>query len=348
MPVSDAHSSPGERGISVVICAHNSADRLPETLKHLQAQKIGPDLKWEIVLVDNASTDNTVAVAERCWPANTSVRLRVVHEPRLGLTFARECGIEHARYDVVALIDDDNWLGPTFLEAAASVMTNHPEIAVAGGDGIPRCELTPPAWFDSVKSGVSFGQLGEARDITEDPGTVSGAGLVLRKHAFQEIRRRGFSFMLTDRAGSAGSAGGDLELCLGLRLAGWRLWYDPRMSFEHFIPRERFDWARWRREARGAGAAYPVLSLYGFAMRPDEFDSRAWIRRTWFWQMLGALAIAARHPLTLLRSRVAPMEGEIDVLDAEVAIGRVESLFALRKSWRRSLESLRARKFLLS
>jgi glycosyltransferase involved in cell wall biosynthesis len=348
MAVPDAHCLPDERGISVVICAHNSAERLPETLKHLRAQKTPPDLKWEIILVDNASTDDTAAVSERCWPNDGSAPLRVVHEPRLGLTFARERGIEQARYDVVVQIDDDNWIDPTFLEAAASVMASHPEIAVAGGDGVPRCELTPPAWFDRVKGGVSFGHLGEAHDITEDPGMVSGAGLVLRKHAFQEIRRRGFSSMLTDRVGNTGSAGGDLELCLGLRLAGWRLWYDPRMSFEHFIPRERFDWARWRREARGAGAAYPVIGLYGFAMRPDEFDSRSWIRRTWLWQLLGALAIVARHPLTLLRSRVAPMEGEIDVLETEVAIGRVSSLFALRKSWRRSLESLRARKFQLS
>src|SRR6202030_3837401 len=176
MPLPDAHPIPGERGISVVICAHNSAKRLPETLKHLRAQKTPPDLKWEIILVDNASTDDTPAVAERCWPNDGSAPLRVVHEPRLGLTFARECGIEQARYDVVVQVDDDNWIDPTFLEAAASVMASHPEIAGAGGDGVPRCELTPPPWFDSVKGGVSFGQLGEAHDITEDPGMVSGAG----------------------------------------------------------------------------------------------------------------------------------------------------------------------------
>ena len=70
--------------ISVVICTFNGAKRLVPTLEHLRQQKGAEQIEWEVVVVDNASTDGTAAVARTLWPINNPVPLRIVREPEQG------------------------------------------------------------------------------------------------------------------------------------------------------------------------------------------------------------------------------------------------------------------------
>jgi len=79
-------------GVSIVICCHNSARLLPKTLSHLKRQRVPDGLSWEVVIVDNASTDDTGRIARGCWAEGGPVCLRVIREPRLGLSYARERG----------------------------------------------------------------------------------------------------------------------------------------------------------------------------------------------------------------------------------------------------------------
>src|SRR6185437_5482655 len=65
-------------GVSVVICTYNGAARLPRTLAHLAAQENTGAIAWEVLVVDNASTDDTAEVARRCWPAHAPAPLRIV------------------------------------------------------------------------------------------------------------------------------------------------------------------------------------------------------------------------------------------------------------------------------
>src|SRR5215468_3703384 len=97
-------------GVSVIICCYNSSTRLPDTLSHLGRQNVRPSIPWEVVIVNNASTDNTTVVAHQCWPSDAPTVLRVVYEPRLGLSHARSRGLSEARYEIVSFVDDDNWV----------------------------------------------------------------------------------------------------------------------------------------------------------------------------------------------------------------------------------------------
>ena len=78
-------------GLSVIICCHNSASRLPVTLSHLKVQE-PPAAPWELLLIDNASTDGTADVARSYWQ-NGPAPLRIIDESRLGVRFARERGL---------------------------------------------------------------------------------------------------------------------------------------------------------------------------------------------------------------------------------------------------------------
>jgi glycosyltransferase involved in cell wall biosynthesis len=116
-------------GVSAVICCHNSARRLPQTLRHLAAQLVPEKIDWEVIVVDNASTDRTADVARANWPRDARTPIRVVLEPGIGLSNARKRGFLEARHNIVSFIDDDNWVCPEWIELVSNIMTNHPDIA---------------------------------------------------------------------------------------------------------------------------------------------------------------------------------------------------------------------------
>jgi len=97
-------------GVSVIICCYNSSAKLPATLGRLRSQSDSEAIPWELIVVDNASSDDTVAVARQHWPSGGRVPLRVITETRRGVAYARDAGFAAARYDVVSFIDDDNWV----------------------------------------------------------------------------------------------------------------------------------------------------------------------------------------------------------------------------------------------
>jgi glycosyltransferase involved in cell wall biosynthesis len=327
-------------GVSVVICCHDSARRLPDTLRHLAAQETDRRLSWEVIVVDNASSDGTAGVAVTCWPGHHTAPLRVVYEPRLGLSNARECGFNEARYDIVAFVDDDNWLCAEWLQTAAEIMTRDTEIGACGGSIEAAFEVFPPPWLPQVKNGVApRSPRAGAGDISDSVGALCGAGLAVRRSAWQGLSERGFRFLLPDRQGLSGSSGGDTELCFALRLAGWKIWYDPRLSLNHFIPRERLGWSRWRREARGAGMAYPVLALYAFAFDPRLQGPLAGLSMSWTWQTLAAARGLLRRlaSLALPFSRLGWRERTLAI---EAQMGRLLKLRDMRRSYARTLREI--------
>ena len=82
-------------GISIVICCYNSENRLPKVLEHLEQQVMSESIAWEVLVVDNASKDRTAEVADKSWNRE-DVSIRVVYEPKPGLSNARLCGIANS------------------------------------------------------------------------------------------------------------------------------------------------------------------------------------------------------------------------------------------------------------
>lgn len=134
-------------GVSCVICTYNGAQRLPETIAHLLLQKVDADLSWEVVLVDNNSTDNSIAVVTTAW-TESDVPLRVVHEEKQGTTYAREKGLQIATFDVVCFIDDDVWVDENYVQRTSVLMKDHPECDIMGGFGIAQTDIELPPWFE--------------------------------------------------------------------------------------------------------------------------------------------------------------------------------------------------------
>ncbi|MCC6231518.1 MAG: glycosyltransferase [Verrucomicrobiales bacterium] len=313
-------------GVSVVICCHNSSARLPATLSHLAAQDVPKDLAWEVVVVDNASTDDTAAVAAAHWPAGAPARLRVVSEPRPGLRHARERGLAESCWPLVSFIDDDNWVAPDWVRLVAEIMTANPRLGACGGFSEAVCEVPPPAWFETYAHCYAVGPQGDpTRDHAGLRIRLWGAGLNLRREALDRLARQGFEPVSMGRQGKRLSAGEDSELCHALRLAGWDLGYDPRLRLKHFLPASRLQWRYLRRLVRGFGAT--LLDPYWFEVDPRLRALPAW-KKTWAVLALRDLRVVPRWLPGLFLNLLGLGEGNARCLGAERALGRWGALWS--------------------
>ena len=321
--------------VSVVICCHNSANVLPTTLTYLANQVTSPELIWEVIVVDNASTDTTSHLAH-AWPGASKAALRVVAEPRLGLAYARARGVEAARGDIISFVDDDNWLCSDWVQTVAEVMSAHPEVGALGGIVAPVFETEKPAWFDPVAYLYATGPEGDPAGDVTGVHMLCGAGLSVRRSALTDIKRRGFTAIAVGRQGSGVGAGEDSEMTYCLRLAGWRLWIDPRLRIQHFLPVRRLTWSYARALAYGSAFATPERDALVYACKPPRSGLALRVRRVregWFWQTAAASVRLAGAWRGLLKRRSGSADGDPDVLEAEFRLGRLNGLLAMRPAY---------------
>jgi cellulose synthase/poly-beta-1,6-N-acetylglucosamine synthase-like glycosyltransferase len=274
-----------------------------------------------------------VEVARESWPDDAPASLRVVTEPRLGLSFARSAGVEAARYELVCFVDDDNWVGADWVETVAEVMRAQPTVGACGGRSEAVFEGEPPHWFARYQASYAVGTQGDGPgDVTETRGLLWGAGLTVRKSAWRGLQEEGFTFRAPDRQGAALTSGGDSELCLALRLRGWRLWYDPRLRLQHYLPANRLTWSYLRRLHYAAAFSAVSQDEYYFQLLPFGKGLRGRLRRRWEWQAMRTAGMLLRHPVKAVRARRELCEGDAGVLQVESVLGRLAALVAARGS----------------
>lgn len=248
--------------VSVVICSHNGASRIETVLGALQAQNDTEQFSYEVILVNNASTDDLESRACACWHSQAAP-LRIVPEERPGLVYARETGINAAGHPLICFVDDDNVLSPTFLWRAIQLMNKHPRAAICGAHGLAECTGPVPEWLWDGWSGHAVGPQGDAEGSLP-PGRhyVYGAGMVIRRAALDDLKRIGFVSLLSGRKGVSLSSGEDVELCLALQLLGWGLIQSPELKFQHIMPASRLTWEYCLELFYQFGRANAVLGIY--------------------------------------------------------------------------------------
>ena len=304
-------------GVSIIICCHNSEQRISTTLKALLPQQGTEGISWEVILVDNASGDATVSVARSCWPADFKVPLKIVKEERLGLSNARERGLAEAAYEIVSFIDDDNRVCSDWVKRVSSLFAGHPDLGVVGGPSLPDYEVPPPVWIEEIQSFYAVGEQHQREgDITDSTGSLLwGAGMTLRKNAYVQLRRDGFAFECSGRRGKRLTAGEDSELCQALKASGWRFRYDKNLRLTHFIPAGRMNWGYARRLMKGIGGSSAVLNAYRIALSRSSpvRISEGWFRESWLVQTCKSVSGAWK---TFLASPVQCLRGEEGCLQA--------------------------------
>lgn len=249
------------KGISVIICCYNSGNKLVATLHHLAKQQSLPGISFELIIVDNNCTDNTIILASAIWSSlNTPFLLTIVQQILPGLNYARGMGIKTAHYDYIVLCDDDNWLRDDYLLKIYRLFEAMPEVGLIGGVGEAVMETAAPGWFIELDGfGYAIGTEGRKTGFV---ASVYGAGMGIRKSVFTQIINDKFSFLLSDRKGRHLSSGGDTEICLLLANAGHKIYLDTSLIFKHFLSSNRLEWSYYLRLRRSFGKAAAYLQLY--------------------------------------------------------------------------------------
>ncbi|GBD30004.1 Chondroitin synthase [bacterium HR32] len=225
--------------ISVVVPAHNAAPVLGTTLERLAVQEYPRD-RYEVVVLDDGSTDHTREVAER---AAARVPLRYVYQPRRGRAAARNAGARAARYEVLLFLDADVWAEPQLLAAHARHHRDAGRVGVQGPSLThPDSKRTP---FMEVKE--MFPDLTPRRAHDLSPYHVITRNFSVRAEDLWAVGGFDESF--------AGYGWEDIELGLRLRRAGVRLRWEPQARTWHYHV-EDLETARAKQVEAGRGAVY--------------------------------------------------------------------------------------------
>ena len=160
--------------IDIVICTYNRAANLDEVLSALSAQRVGSDVIWSVLVVDNASTDATAEVVEAHRFHRLLPSLRRVVESEQGLTPARRRGVQETTAPWIAFVDDDNLLAPGWVDAIAQAIRSHPEAGGISGRVVLDWEEPPPNFLKGLGSCFAEQELGEAAREIDDMVGVGG------------------------------------------------------------------------------------------------------------------------------------------------------------------------------
>ncbi|PSN15568.1 glycosyl transferase [filamentous cyanobacterium CCT1] len=237
----------------VVICTYNGEQRLPQVLDCLLAQLGTEQLAWEVIVVDNNSTDGTAQVVktyQQHWPQD--IPLRYAFEPRQGAGYARQHAIGIARSPLVGFLDDDNHPALGWVLAAQRFGQAHPQAGAFGSRIRGDFETAPPPNFDRIGAMLALTERGSEPLIYDPRQKIlpPAAGLVVRRQAWLTSVPEQLS--LADAIGFR-AAGEDLEVVLHMQRHGWEVWYNPAMRMQHQIPASRFERDYLLRLFRGIG-----------------------------------------------------------------------------------------------
>jgi glycosyltransferase involved in cell wall biosynthesis len=215
--------------------------------------QIVPDC--DILIVDNASTDNTPQLAAGF--AATYPQVTVLREPELGLSVARNLALTKARGEYVVFLDDDAEAEPGWLEAYRSFFLRppSPNIACVGGAVLPNHEVAPPTWLKSDSFPLNWSQLTQPFRGGAGPW---GCNFALQRKV--GLEQGGFSSGL-GRKGKGLGAHEESEISNRLKQAGYAVWWLPTARIRHFVPAERLRLGWQLRSQFNQGRSSAVMRL---------------------------------------------------------------------------------------
>jgi glycosyltransferase involved in cell wall biosynthesis len=264
--------------VSVVVATRNRCSYLRLCLDALASQTATFD-SFEVIVVDNGSEDETAEVARGYCGAGRNVSY--VHEPRAGLSIARNCGVNASRAEIVAFTDDDAIPEPHWVERiTARFKTLGDEVAVLGGEVRPIWEAPRPDWLtNELLRPLSAGLLWSptARLLQGEEWLVE-VNIAYRKSRLLEFG--GFAEQL-GRVGESLLSG---EGCINqlMRRAGLHAYYDPNILVGHHIPANRLTRNWFRRRYFWQGVSMNRVYNYVEKLSADmHIKQNSQYARTW-------------------------------------------------------------------
>ena len=216
---------------SIIICTFNRSSMLEESVRSfLNCQADGID--YELLIIDNNSTDGTREISELF--AKQNPRIRYGFEPLQNLCHARNRGIRESRGEILAFVDDDVYFSQGWLKALVSTFERSEDVACIGGKVVPHFEADRTPWIDDDVLWVyGVTRYGDREKEIRPPEVPIGCNMAFRREVFEQIG--GFRPSL-GREGVSLQSGDERDLILRAEKAGLRTLYSPDAQVSHRIP----------------------------------------------------------------------------------------------------------------
>ncbi|HEV7350866.1 glycosyltransferase family 2 protein [Telluribacter sp.] len=209
---------------SLIICTYNRVDYLKETIESIW-NHFGNRFEYEMIVVDNNSTDGTAQVAQQY--AHIPV-FKYYKELKQGLSHARNRGIEEAKNEVLVFLDDDIDIESNYLDRG-NALFGDASVQIAGGKVLPFKVEVPPWLPRKFYYLVSIFDLGNERILTKK---LMGANYAMRKDAALKI---GWYNPELGRKGNTLTGGEEIDYLDRAKNLGYNIWYDPGLIVYHKI-----------------------------------------------------------------------------------------------------------------
>ncbi|UVI29123.1 glycosyltransferase [Paenibacillus spongiae] len=248
---------------TIAICTHNRAADVKEALLSLLQQSFNGS--YEVIVVDNRSTDNTREVVQE-FQRLVDVPIVYLYEERLGLSVARNRAIREASGEYVLFLDDDAVASEDWIRCIVALFELDPRIGCAGGKIEPAWEGSAPQWL-LPENRTLYTILDYSDEIVEmrRPDIPFGANVAFRKSVFDSMEP--FREDL-GRVGSNLLSSEEAELIERIR-ARYSVFYTPHASVLHKIPRSRISrkWLLRRIYWQGVSSAVSSKNKAGILMK---------------------------------------------------------------------------------
>jgi glycosyltransferase involved in cell wall biosynthesis len=224
--------------LTVILCTYNRCQILNQALESVAASQLPESVEWEVLVVDNNSTDQTRDVVDTFSKAHP--RFRYIFERKQGKSYALNAGIREASGDILAFTDDDIVVAPTWLWGLASPLASGEWGSSGGRIGASNTFQCPP-WLAlqgkySLGSVLGFFDLGDKAGSSQE--AFYGGNVAYRREVFEKC-----GLYRTDlgRSGTSLLSSEDTEFSRRVMTSGARLWYEPSAVVYHAVPKERLS-----------------------------------------------------------------------------------------------------------
>lgn len=243
-----------DKDLTIVICTHNRAALLEDTLNSLLRCN-PPDLhQVDILVVANNCNDDTPNVVSRLKDGETIVPLNFLEEPEPGKSYALNTAIKNTTSRALYFIDDDHIVEPEFLATACETLDLQPDFEMICGYIMPAWDGTEPSWVHEkgkyrvpVRPIVEFDKGPIGHEITADGHQPGGGNLIVRRSLLNRMDHYFDPAMGPN--GRSLEGGEDLDFVRRARKVGGLIWYEPSIRQHHVLEYERMTLSYMMRKA---------------------------------------------------------------------------------------------------
>ena len=285
--------------LSIVISTYNNAVSLIRTLESVVAQDADTSL-WECVVVNNNSTDDTTLRVRNFIEKHNSTNIRLVDEPKQGLSFARNRGITESIGEFIAFIDDDETINKEYVSAYLDLFYNHGAFVAAGA--LKVCyDSKRPKWMSHYTEKMIGNPIDLGDEIITITSSITPAG---GNMAFNREVFKLYGQFDTDlgRNGSQLLGGEENDIFARVRNLGERIFYTPCAIAYHHIADSKLTPEYFDRLSYGVGVSKRIRAekegsiqelysderrkrLYAFILAALYFITLQPQKAVWLWRM---------------------------------------------------------------